>query len=63
MAFFGKIFSTTLLFPILKISKTSTNIIIFLSKCVFKNSYITILATENFALKIGNSRIVIVCKS
>ena len=57
MAFSGKIFSTSLLFPIPKISNKSSNIIIK-KNVSFQKTHSTISATENFAFKIENSRIV-----
>ena len=56
--FSGKIFSTTLLFPILKISKKSSNIDIEKRTVSFKKIILKISATENFAFKIRNSRVV-----
>ena len=55
--FIGKVFSTTLLFPILKISKTSLNIDI-LKKCFIKKIVLKILATEKFTFKIEKSIVV-----
>ena len=48
-----KIFSTTLLFPILKIKTW-----IFKSRCFLKKIFFTITGTEYFTIKIKNSRVV-----
>ena len=55
LIFSGNIFSTTLVFPILKLSKKILNIVIIRK---FFSFFLAISATKNFTFGIGNSRVV-----